>query len=162
MHQKHPPANTAVAVACALAVGSDAVADNAAPSTNPASTAANLDCVISIKCPLLNKLVGFMTGSYAIGCGGCQNLDLRLRGGDSNVAEREPPAHELLATKAALRTDFNIYVAIHPRSCIVPGLQRTSFSQFGSSSQISSAVTPAFAFRNELQTIAIQLTEVFS
>jgi CspA family cold shock protein len=39
----------------------------------------------------------------------------------------------------------------------VPGLQRTSFSQFGSSSQISSAVTPAFAFRNELQTIAIQL-----
>jgi len=56
----------------------------------------------------------------------------------------------------ASRAAFKIVVAIHPHSCIVPGLQRTSFSQFGSSSQISSAVTPAFAFRNELQTIAIQ------
>jgi hypothetical protein len=54
MHQKHPPANTAVVVACAFATGSAAVAVNATPSTSPLSTAMNWDKFIRIESPLLN------------------------------------------------------------------------------------------------------------
>ena len=42
----------------------------------------------------------------------------------------------------ASRAAFKIVVAIHPHSCIVPGLQRTSFSQFGSSSQFLRQLLP--------------------
>lgn len=55
-----------------------------------------------------------------------------------------------------------LVVAIGEGSCIVLALQYSSCSQFGSPPAFFSEVSPAFAFRNELQNIAIQLNEVFS
>jgi hypothetical protein len=54
MHQKHPPAKMAVAVALPWVTGSAAVAANATPSISPLSTAMNRDKFIRIESPLLN------------------------------------------------------------------------------------------------------------